>query len=354
VYDRSVCSPELKGSHVTDLRDLIPLDKLSPALVRATDDDAWTSVEPSLISGGKSNLTFTLTSAAGELILRRPPTGTLLPSAHDMVREARIQSSLAETSVPTARILIMDKGELLGFPFYVMEKVPGHVVRGDLPPGYATTPDQRRAIGEAFVDTLALLHGVDYRAAGLGDYGRPQGFMARQVRRWTGQWESSRFHRVAEIDELAARLAATVPTQLQATIVHGDYRLDNVVLDPDNPGRIRAVLDWELSTLGDPLTDLALLLLFWREESEPELSLIPGVSHLPGFPTRAEMLSRYAKTAAVDLTHMDWYLAFAHFKFAVIAQGVAARSRAGAMGGQDFGVLDAEILGLGRRGLVLL
>lgn len=339
---------------MTDVLDLLPLQVLSPALVHATGDDRWAQAEVGLISGGKSNLTFLLSCPAGELILRRPPTGELLPSAHDMVREAQVQIALADTAVPTAGVLLVDRGDLLGFPFYVMEKVPGHVLRGDLPPGYATTVDQRRAMGEVFADTLALLHGVDYRAAGLGDYGRPEGFMGRQVRRWTSQWASSRFHDVPVIDELAARLGAAVPAQQRATIVHGDYRLDNVVLDLDNPGRIRAVLDWELSTLGDPLTDLALLLLFWRQHGEPELSLIPGVTHLPGFPTRADMLSRYAETAAVDLSDIDWYLAFAHFKFAVITQGVAARSRAGAMGGQNFGDLRAEVLGLGERGLLLL
>jgi aminoglycoside phosphotransferase (APT) family kinase protein len=334
----------------TDLRELLPLRVLGPALVRATGDDRWADPAAALISGGKSNLTFTLSGPAGELILRRPPTGTLLPSAHDMVREARVQVALASTPVPTAAIMLVDNGELLGFPFYVMEKVPGHVIRGDLPAGYAITADERRAIG----DTLAALHAVDHEAVGLADYGRPSGFMSRQVRRWTGQWESSRSHEVAEIDELAARLAATVPAQQRATVVHGDYRLDNVVLDPTAPGRIAAVLDWELSTLGDPLSDLGLLLLFWREAGEPELSLIPGVSHLPGFPRREELLARYGDRASVDLTDMDWYLAFAHFKFAVIAQGVSARSRAGAMGGQDFGDLDEEILGLAQRGLALL
>ncbi len=338
----------------TNVLDLLPLAALAPALVEATDDDGWTDLRAELVSGGKSNLTFTLRSSAGELILRRPPTGELLPSAHDMGRESRVQAALADTAVPTAAIVLADDGDLLGFPFYVMEKIPGHVVRGDLPVGYASTPAERHAIGEGFVDTLAALHAVDFEAVGLADYGRPEGFMARQVRRWTGQWEAARFEPVAEIEELGARLAATVPTQQRTAIVHGDYRLDNVVLHPATPGRISAVLDWELSTLGNPLTDLGLLLLFWRDAGEPELSLIPGVSHLPGFPTRAQMLARYAKTADVDLSDMDWYLAFAHFKFAVIAQGVAARSRAGAMGGQDFGDLDAEILGLGQRGLTLL
>lgn len=335
-------------------RDLLALERLGPALVTATGHDAWATPEPTLIAGGKSNLTFLLTSAAGELVLRRPPTGDLLPSAHDMGREARIQSALAGTAVPVARVVLVDDGDLLGVPCYVMERVAGHVVRGELPRGYAETPEARERIAGAFVDTLAALHAVDHEAVGLGDYGRPDGFMARQVRRWTQQWEASRFTDVPAIEELGRRLAASVPAQQRATIVHGDYRLDNVVLHPDDPGRINAVLDWELSTLGDPLTDLALLLLFWRAEGEPEMSLIPGVSHLPGFPNRAQMLARYADASAVDVDDIDWYLGFAHFKFAVIAQGVFARSRAGAMGGQDFGDLGAEIAGLGVRGLALL
>jgi aminoglycoside phosphotransferase (APT) family kinase protein len=334
--------------------DLVPWGRVGPALADVTGDGRWLTGTAELIGGGKSNLTFLLRSEAGELVLRRPPTGDLLPSAHDMAREARVQLALAATAVPTATVVLVDDGSLLGLPCYVMEKVDGHVVRGELPPGYADTGEHRHAIGMAFVDTLADLHAVDPVAVGLGDYGRPDGFMARQVRRWTGQWEASRSHDVPAIDELGRRLAAAVPTQQRSTIVHGDYRLDNVVLAPSHPGRVDAVLDWELSTLGDPMTDLALLMLFWRQEGEPVLSLIPGVSHLPGFPTRDEMLQRYAAAAGVDVSDTDWYLAFAHFKFAVIAQGVSARSRAGTMGGQDFGDLDDEVRGLGQRGLGLL
>jgi aminoglycoside phosphotransferase (APT) family kinase protein len=334
--------------------ELVPLDRLAPALVAATGDARWSAPEVELISGGKSNLTFILRSGADELVLRRPPTGTLLPSAHDMGREARVQAGLGASDVPVAKIVLADAGDLIGIPCYVMEKVEGHVIRGELPDGYAQTPEARRAMSFAFVDTLAALHAVDHDAVGLGDYGRPEGFMARQVRRWTGQWEASRTHDVEEIQELGRRLTAALPAQQRATIVHGDYRLDNVVYDQDDPGTIRAVLDWELSTLGDPLTDLGLLMLFWRAEGEPELSLIPGVTHLPGMPDRDAILARYAAASGADLSDMAFYQAFAHFKFAVIAQGVSARSAAGAMGGQAFGNLDAEILHLGLAGLALI
>jgi aminoglycoside phosphotransferase (APT) family kinase protein len=337
-----------------DLEALVPLDRLGPALSEATGNDAWRDTSVHLISGGKSNLTFTLRSDAGELILRRPPTGTLLPSAHDMSREARVQQALAGTSVPVARIVLHDGGDLIGIQCYVMEKADGHIIRGELPEGYATTSAEREQMSFAFVDTLAALHAVDQDAVGLSDYGRPDGFMARQVRRWTGQWDASKSHDVPDIDELARRLAAAVPTQQRATIVHGDFRADNVVYDAANPSRIQAVLDWELSTLGDPLTDVALLMLFWRSAEDGRLDLVPGVTHLAGFPDRTTMLRRYSAASGADLSDMDYYQAFAHFKFAVIAQGVSARSKAGAMGGQDFGDLADQILYLGQTGLEFL
>lgn len=332
---------------------LVPLDRLGRALADATGDERWSGVSAELVSGGKSNLTFLLSSDAGELVLRRPPTGELLPSAHDMAREARVQQALADTDVPVARVVLVDEADLIGIRCYVMEKVPGHVVRGELPAAYAETPDERHALGFAFADTLAHLHAVDHEAVGLADFGRPDGFMARQVRRWTGQWEATRTHAVTEVEELGRRLAASVPPQARATLVHGDYRLDNVVLDAADPGRINAVLDWELSTLGDPMTDVALLTLFWTEPGETAISLVPGVTHLPGFPSRQAMLERYAATSGADVSDIDWHLAFAHFKFAGIVQGVQVRSAAGAMGGQDFGNLDDEIRQLGQAGLEL-
>lgn len=342
-------------THELTYDELARTDRLGPALVEATGEEGWRHVRADLVSGGKSNLTFLLTSPAGELVLRRPPTGELLPSAHDMAREARVQAALADTPVPVPRIVLADSGDLIGTPCYVMERVPGHVIREALPSGYADTEEGRRALAFTFVDTLAALHGVDPQAIELGDYGRPAGFMARQVRRWTGQWEKSRTHSVPELEELGRRLTARVPDQARATIVHGDYRIDNCVFDAGTPGRINAVLDWELSTLGDSLSDLGLLLLFWREPGErPVSSLTPGVTHLRGFPRRDEMRQRYAERSGADLGDLDFYTAFAHFKFAIIAQGVSARARAGAMGGQTFGDLDDEIVALARAGLDLI
>jgi aminoglycoside phosphotransferase (APT) family kinase protein len=330
-------------------------DRVGPALAAVTGDEKWLDVRAELVSGGKSNLTFLLSSQAGELVLRRPPTGELLPSAHDMAREARVQAALAATPVPVPGIVLSDPGDLIGIQCYVMDRAPGHVIRAALPVGYADTETERRSLSYAFVDALAALHSVDAKAVGLNDYGRPAGFMERQVRRWTGQWEKSRTYDVPELEELGRRLAAEVPAQQRSTIVHGDYRIDNCVFDASEPGRINAVLDWELSTLGDPLSDLGYLLLFWREQGDaPVSSLTPGVTRLPGFPTREEMKQRYAERSGTDLGDLDFYTAFAHFKFAIIAQGVSARARAGAMGGQTFGDLDDEILALAQAGLDLI
>jgi len=333
---------------------MIPVERLAPALVAVTGDDRWSSPKVELISGGKSNLTFLLRCAAGDLILRRPPAGELLPSAHDMAREARVQSALADTDVPVARVVLTDDGPLIGIPCYVMERAAGHVIRDALPDGYAETSPDRQALAFALADTLTALHAVDPDAIGLSDYGRPAGFLERQLRRWTAQWEASRTAEVPEVDALGRRLAARIPRPQRSALLHGDYRIDNCVFAPTDAGRITAVLDWELSTLGDPLADLGQLLLFWREDGEPPVSSVtPDVTHLPGFPSRKDMTARYADRSGLDLDELDFYVAFAHFKFAVVIQGVSARSRAGAMGGQNFGDLDDEVRALARAGLDL-
>jgi aminoglycoside phosphotransferase (APT) family kinase protein len=334
--------------------ELVDPVRLGAALVHATGDDRWRKPVVELIRGGKSNLTFWVRSPAGELVLRRPPTGELLPSAHDMVREARVQSALGRSDVPVPPIVLVDDGDLVGAPCYIMERVAGHIVRDQLPRTFAGTAEERRKLAFAFIDTLVRLHAVDFDAVGLGDYGRPQGHLARQVRRWNGQWEKSRTGDVREVTELGRRLADLLPEQRRSAIVHGDYRLDNVVLHPSDPGTVVAVLDWELSTLGDPMTDLGLLSLFWRSADDPVLSVIPGVTHLPGMPSRREVLQRYAEATGDDIDNLSFYEAFAHFKFAVIIQGILVRSRAGAAAGQDFGELDDEVRELGARGLALV
>ncbi|WP_248964099.1 phosphotransferase family protein [Sphaerisporangium perillae] len=335
--------------------DLVRPDRLGAVVAEATGDERWRSLAAALIAGGKSNLTFQLTSEAGALILRRPPSGDLLPSAHDMGREARIQRALAGTPVPVARVVLHEPmGDLLGVPFYVMEKVAGHIIRDRLPEGYAETDREKVALVDALVDVLADLHSVDPEAVGLGDYGRPAGFLERQIRRWTGQWERSKTREVKAVDALGRLLARRMPAGGRSSIVHGDYRLDNCLMDLGDPSRVSAVLDWELSALGDPLTDLGLLLFYWREAGEKPQPLIPAVSRTPGFPGRAHLVERYAARMDVPLGDVAFYEAFAHFKYAVIAQGIAARVAAGAMAGQDFGDLGGEVRRIAESGLARL
>jgi aminoglycoside phosphotransferase (APT) family kinase protein len=313
---------------------------VGPYLASALGDERWRSVSIDLIAAGMSNLTYVVTpeggSAADAVILRRPPTGAVLATAHDMVREHRVITALGTTPVPVPRTLhLCTDTEILGAPFYVMERVIGVHVVHELPPGYADEPEQRRAIGDGLVDVLADLHSVDYAAVGLEDFGRPEGFLARQVRRWTKQWDATRDRDRPGLDALAARLAQTVPETQRSGIVHGDYRLDNCLLDPGLPGRIKAVLDWEMSTLGDPLADLGMLYVYWPQAGEHLPATQSSVTALPGFPTRAEIAERYARRTGTDLSQLNWYVGFAYFKFAAIVAGIVARSAAGAMAGKD-------------------
>ena len=229
-------------------------DVVGPLLADVLHDPRWLACDVALISGGKSNLTYRVACDAGEVVLRRPPLGHVLPTAHDMVREHRVLQALEHTAVPVPRVLHLGAADgPLGVDFYVMERVVGHVCRNALPPGYADGPEPRAAIGAALVDVLADLHAVDPAAVGLENHGRPAGFVARQLRRWSQQWEASKTAALPALDALRDELSRTLPPERAAAIVHGDYRLDNTVLHPTSPGRIVAVLDWEMSTVGDPM-----------------------------------------------------------------------------------------------------
>ena len=314
---------------------------VGPLLAGALHDPRWARCDVALISGGKSNLTYRVASDAGEVVLRRPPLGHILPTAHDVAREHRVLTALEGTPVPVPRVFWFAGGDsALGAPFYVMERVVGHVCRNALPAGYAETPEGRAAIGGALVDVLADLHTVDPAAVGLADFGRPAGFMERQVRRWSKQWEATKTDELPALDTLRDHLARTLPPQRAAAIVHGDYRLDNTILHPTAPGRIVAVLDWEMSTLGDPLADLGALLIYWCEPADDAVRaaarIVAPVTAEEGFPSRADVVARYAARTGFDVSDVDWYQAFAYFKLAVVCQGIAARAAGGAMLGSGF------------------
>ena len=314
---------------------------IGPYLARALHDDRWRECQVALISGGKSNLTYRVASDAGEVVLRRPPLGHVLPTAHDMVREHRVQSALERTEVPVPRMLHLSQADsVLGASFYVMERVVGHICRNGLPPGYAESVALREAIGRALIGTLAQLHSVAPADVGLADFGRPAGFMERQLRRWSEQWQRSKVADLPALDALRDELVRKLAPQRASTIVHGDYRLDNTILHTSSPGEIVAVLDWEMSTLGDPFADLGALLAYWSEPGDDEIfiaaRIVPPVTAALGFPTREQIIESYALATGFDVSDLPWYRAFAYFKLAVVCQGIAARAAGGAMLGSGF------------------
>ena len=314
---------------------------VGPHLAEVLHDERWRTCQVALISGGKSNLTYRVASDAGEVVLRRPPLGHVLPTAHDMVREYRVQATLEPTAVPVPRMLYLGEADgVLGTNFYVMERVLGHICRNRLPAGYADTVPQRQAIGHALIEVLARLHAVDPGEVGLAEFGRPAGFMERQLRRWSEQWQRSKTADLPALDALRDTLVRTLPRQRASAIVHGDYRLDNTILHPTRPGTIVAVLDWEMSTLGDPFADLGALLAYWSEADDDEVlsaaRIVPPVTAASGFPTRVQIVDSYAKLTGFDVSDLAWYRGFAYFKLAVVCQGIAARAAGGAMLGSGF------------------
>jgi aminoglycoside phosphotransferase (APT) family kinase protein len=290
-----------------------------------------------LISGGRSNLTYLIEDADGRpFVLRRPPLGHLLSTAHDMGREYRIIAALADTDVPVADALgFCDDPTVNGAPFYVMGYVPG-VVLNTVEDAMAYPETSRTAAAEAFIEVLGLLHSVDVDAVGLGTLGRREGYIERQLRRWYTQWQQSKTRELPAIDEVHRRLAAAIPPQQGTGIVHGDYRLGNTMLGPS--GELRAVLDWELATLGDTLADLGWLMSSWAEPGEATTSPFPPPTVAPGFPSRRHMADRYQHATGRDLSDLPYYVAFARWRSACIGEGVLARYRAGVMGDVDFDI----------------
>jgi aminoglycoside phosphotransferase (APT) family kinase protein len=289
------------------------------------------------ISGGRSNLTYSVADGGGvRWALRRPPLGKRLASAHDMAREHRIISALQGTAVPVPSTVGLCEDESVnGAPFFVMEFVDGPILRSRSEAEQSFDEDQRRGIGERVVDTLVAIHGTDPDRVGLGDLGRREDYVARQLRRWHGQWVKSKTHEVPLIDDVYSRLEARIPEQGPATIVHGDYRLDNMILS--DAGEVAAVVDWELCTLGDPLADLGMLLVYWSEPGDELTPLFEAPTTAAGFLSRDEVRDRYARLSGRDVSGIDFYVALAWWKLGIILQGVYARYAAGQYGEPDEG-----------------
>ncbi len=306
----------------------------------------------SLITGGKSNLTYSVSDGNRDVIVRRPPLGHVLATAHDMGREYRVMNALADSPVPVPKMFgLCEDTEVLGAPFYLMERVSGTAFQraSEL---NKLGADHVRTIAHRLVDTLVALHEVDYESVGLGDFGRPDGYLERQVSRWRKQLEKSRSRDLLGIDELADWLSNSVPSEATGTIVHGDYRLDNALVDES--GHITAVLDWEMSTLGDPLSDIALMLVYQKLalDAGPD-----GASHVTdaplaaGYPSMDEIAERYATQSGRDVRNLGFRLALGYFKLAVILEGIYLRFSQGQTVGTGFEGIGDGVFGLIENGL---
>lgn len=321
------------------------LDRQLPGLVRGP-------LHAKLIEGGRSNLTYLVTDGSSRWVVRRPPLGHVLATAHDMVREHRVLTALHPTAVPVPQPLLLCQDlEVLGAPFYVMEYVEGTPYRTRTQLA-ALGPERTHAIALGLTDTLVDLHAVDPGTVGLGDFGRPVGFLERQLRRWRKQLEASRSRHVPGIQELHDRLAGTMPTSPEPAIVHGDYRLDNALVGADD--RIHAVLDWEMSTVGDPLTDLALLILYAEYSAGDDDGPLSNAGSAAGYPSTDEIVARYAQRSGRDVSALGWYVGLASFKLAVVLEGIHYRFSKGQTVGAGFDRVDAFVAPLVAHGLANL
>jgi aminoglycoside phosphotransferase (APT) family kinase protein len=302
-------------------------------------------------AGGHSNLTYLLRFGDTELVLRRPPFGPVPPTAHDMAREYRWLAAVHPLFPRAPRpYLLCDDPRVIGSVFYVMERRYGLVVRHDEPPALADRPPQRRRVSEALVDTLADLHAIDVAAHGLGSLGKPAGFVERQVRGWTERWHRSKIADVPEMEAVAGWLMERLPPDpVHPSIVHGDFKLDNVMLDVDDVGRVVAVFDWEMSALGDPLVDVGLLLAYWAATAPPgHRDALTRVTDRPGWFTRDEIVERYGARTGRDMSAIRFYETFAVYKIAVVIQQIFYRFVQGQTDDPRFAALGDRVAHLAR------
>lgn len=331
---------------------LAPLTRSTAGAAPGSGAGLERALRAELIGGGKSNLTYRLRDSCHDWVLRRPPLGHVLATAHDMAREYRVMSALAPTPVPVpAMVTLCEDPSVIGAPFYVMQYVHGSILRR------TTDTDQltggaRSALAHQLIDTLAELHEVDPTGVGLGDFGHPDGFLRRQVRRWSQQLERSRSRDIAGSDSLAEELAARVPASQRASVVHGDYRLDNVLVGPEQ--QILAVLDWEMATLGDPLCDLGLLAVYAAAVPGATGVVSDGMGPHNGFPSIGSLIGRYADRSGLDVSALPWYTALGYYKLAVICEGIHYGYTSGQTVGPGFdqmGTMVEPLVSAGREAL---
>jgi aminoglycoside phosphotransferase (APT) family kinase protein len=289
-------------------------------------------IRASPIGEGHSNITYLIERGEAEVVLRRPPRGPLPPSAHDVLREARLLRALRDTPARVPAVLaVCEQEATIGAPFYVMERVLGEVIVSSVP-GELDTPAQRRRIGEQLIDALVEIHDVDWRAAGLEGFGKPTGYLERQLRRFTGLWELNKTREIAAVERVGGWLAEHMPSSGPATIVHGDFRLGNTIFAAAAPAELQAVLDWEMATIGDPLADIGYLCMMWSEAGDPVSGLrahLGDVTRAEGFPTRAELIERYEARSRRPMREIRWYTTLALWKSVVFMEGNYKRAIAG-------------------------
>lgn len=297
------------------------------------------TLQASLLQGGRSNLTYLITDGERQLVLRRPPLGHVLPTAHDMAREFRVQTSLYGSSVPVAeQLLLCQDVDLIGAPFYIMEKVEGRVLR-DESDALTLSPSEGERACSALVDILVALHSLDQNSIGLGDLGKPEGYLERQLQRWTYQLERSQMRHLEGVEEIKRKLWTSLPPSGRPTIIHNDYRFDNLMFSENDAKRIVAVFDWEMATIGDPLADLGLLLVYWHDASDALRDQIPVARRIttqPGFWTRSEVASQYEAKSQRSVGLIGFYMLLGYFKLAVVLEGIYARHLMGKTLGEGF------------------
>ena len=331
----------------------LDLAKLEPFL-RTHFPGETESFHVAQFPSGHSNLTYSVQLGNRQMVLRRPPFGSKVKSAHDMGREFHVLSKLHDTYPPAPKVLFYcDDSSILGAPFYLMEPVSGIILRRDPPPGLLFTPATARRLCESFIDNLARLHSIAFEAIGLSDLGKPQGYLERQVRGWIERYNGSKTHDLPEVERISQWMQQNLPPSSGATLIHNDYKFDNIILAPEDVTKIIGVLDWEMCTLGDPLSDLATALAYWVEadDSDDLQNLRWGPTNYPGSMTRNELVERYAKTTGGDVSNIIFYIVFARFKVAVIVQQIYYRYNMGLTKDPRFALMPEVVSTLLRQSL---